>query len=417
MFISDLMGIPVVDHVQEKIGRVSDILVTMGETFPKVVGLLIDRPQEKKQNVLLMTEIDLIGKQFVACKSVESRIVFTTLREGEVLLVRDVLDKQIVDTEGARVIRVNDLKLAKLEQEVRLIAVDVGFSGLLRRLGVLGFFSAIYSVFRRKIQDKMIGWDHVEQFKTDVVKGQITIPHKRMEELHAADIAYIISQVHEEEKTAIFSSLSEKKAAEALHELEPRFQAVLLQKLSKKKSLAILEKMPADEIADVLGDMPSEHAEEFLRLLGIRKANHVRKLLTHHDETAGGLMTTEFVTLPEELTVEQAITRLRELAPSAETIYYVYVVDPVEKLVGVVSLRDLILSSPDSRIKTIMSRELIAAHPEDNQAKIADLISKYNLVAVPIIDKEKRLLGIITVDDVMDVVLPPISRRHRHILG
>jgi len=418
MFVSDVIGIPVVDHVQEKIGTVGDILITMGEVFPKVVALMVKRPEEKKQNILLMTEIDLVGKQFVACKSVSSRVVFTTLREGEVLLSRDILDKQIVDTEGARVIRVNDLKLAKVEQEIRLIAVDVGLSGLLRRLGILSFTTLLYSIFRKKISEKLIGWDHVEQFKTDVKTGQITIPHMRIEELHPADIAYIMSQVHEDEKEAIFQALSENKAAEALHELEPRLQAVLLMKINKKKSLAILEKMPADEIADVLGDMPSENTEEFLRLLRIRKSNQVRKLLTHPDETAGGLMTTEFVTLSENLSAEQAINRLREIAPAAETIYYLYVVDDLDRLVGVMSLKDLIISRPETKISEIIIKEnIVVVGPEQEDSKVADIFSKYNLLAVPVVDKQRRILGIITVDDVMDTVLPPISRRRRHIMG
>jgi len=417
MFISDLLNIPVVDHVQDPIGRVSDILVTMGETFPKVVGLIVNIKEEKKQNILSMSEIDLVGKQFVACKAVSSRICFTTLRDGEVLLARDVLDKQIVDTEGARVIRVNDLKLAKVDQEIRLIAVDIGFSGLLRRLGVLRLFGSIAKIFRKRIPDKLIGWDHVEQFKTDIVAGRIAIPHKRVEELHPADIAYIISQVHEEEKTAIFFSLSERKAAESLHELEPRLQAVLLQRLEKKKALSVLERMPADEIADVLGDMPQENTEQFLRLLKVRKSNQVRKLLTHSDETAGGLMTTEYITLPENISVDQGIKRLRELAVGAETIYYIYIINLVEKLVGVMSLRDLIVAAPESRIKDIMTKELIKVDPTDEHVKVADIISKYNLVAVPVVDKDKKILGIVTVDDVMDVVLPPISRRYRHMMG
>ena len=222
MFVSELLRIPVVDHLQDHVGVVRDIIVTMGETFPKVIGLLVERNEDKKNQVLLMTEVNMIGKQFVACKSINSRIVYTTLREGEILLARDILDKQIVDTEGARVIRVNDLKLAKVEQEIRLIAVDIGFSGLLRRLGVLDVFCFFYSLLNRQMPEKLIGWDHVEQLKTEIDKGRITIPHKRVEELHPADIAYIISQVNEKEKTAIFSALSEKTAAEALHELEPR---------------------------------------------------------------------------------------------------------------------------------------------------------------------------------------------------
>ncbi|MDD5594265.1 MAG: CBS domain-containing protein, partial [Candidatus Margulisbacteria bacterium] len=223
--------------------------------------------------------------------------------------------------------------------------------------------------------------------------------------------------VQTEQKTAIFSALSDKTAAEAIHELEPVLGAVLIAALDTKKSLGILEKMPIDEAADIIGDLPVEKAEELLRLIRPRKSAEIRKLLKHRDETAGGLMTTEFVTLTQHLTVEQVIARLRETAPDAETIYYLYVTDDEGRLVGVLSLRSLIIAAPDKIVSDIMQRHSIKVFPEMNQRQVADVISKYNLLAVPVVDHENRLLGIITVDDVIDLVLPPTSKRKRQILG
>ncbi len=414
MFVSELIGIPVVDRLQEPVGQVKDIILTVGEVFPRVTGLLLKPPKEA---VILMTEIDLIGKQFVVTKSVKDRIVFTKLRADELLLVRDLMDKQIVDTEGARVIRVNDLKLAKVEQDVRLIAADVGFRGLLRRVGLLGFLDFIYGLFRKKVPDALIGWDHVEQLKTGRAKGMITVPTKHISEMHPADIANIISQVHSEERTAIFASLSDKTAAEALHELEPKIQALLLLTIDTKKALGILEKMPVDEVADVLGDLTPEKTEELLRLMKPKKSAEVKKLLTHHEETAGGLMTTEFISIPKNLTIQQTIEKMRELAPDAETVYYIYVTDESGKLVGVLSLRTLIISPPEVLISKIMIKDVITVEPEMDQRKVAQVISKYNLLAVPVVDKINKMLGIVTVDDVVDFIVPPISRRIRHMLG
>ncbi|MFA4905472.1 MAG: CBS domain-containing protein [Candidatus Margulisiibacteriota bacterium] len=417
MFVSDLIGDPVVDRVQEPVGRVKDIIITLGETFPKVTGLLIKREDNKKEAVLLLAEVDLIGPQFVATKSIKSRIIFTELREGEVLLERDIFDKQIVDVDGARVIRVNDLKLAKVEQEVRLIAADTGLTGLLRRLGMLRLVNWVLKFFGRQAPETLIGWDHVESLKTDFNKGYIAIPHKRTAELHPADIAHIISQVNPDQRKELFTSLSEKTAAESLHELEPMIGAMLLQTIDTKKALGILEKMPVDEVADLLGDLPPERTEEFLRLIRIKKSAEIRKLLKHHDETAGGLMTTEFITLPRSLTVEETINRLRETAPSAETIYYLYVVDETERLVGVLSLRNLIISLPEKRLEEVMIRDCITVTVEMNQRQVAEVISKYNLLAVPVVDGEGRVQGIVTVDDVIDLILPPVSRRKRQMLG
>jgi len=413
MFASELIGDPVVDRVQEPIGRVKDIIIVLGETFPKVSGLLITLDPENKEVVLLIGEIDLIGKQFVSTRSTKDRVVYTSLREGEVLLHRDVIDQQIVDLEGARVIRVNDLQLAKVDQDVRLIAADVGLRGMLRRLGLEKTISWILGIFRKQIPEQLIGWDHVQS----LAGGKIAVPTKTITDLHPADVAQIISQVQTEKRAEIFSALSDKTAAEALHELEPLLGAVLILALDTKKALGILEKMPVDEAADIVGDLPVEKAEELLRLMRVRKAAEIRKLLKHRDETAGGLMTTEFIAIPQNSTVEQVIAKLRETAPDAETIYYLYVVDEAEQLAGVLSLRNLIISPPDKSIAEIMIKDCITVSPAMNQKEVADVISKYNLLAVPVVDEGNKILGIITVDDVMDLILPPVSRRKRQMLG
>jgi len=414
MFASELIGDPVVDCLEQNVGKIKDIIVTLGEPFPKVIGLLValsDRKREAK--VLLIGEINLIGKQFVSTHPAKDRIVWTTIREGDVLLMRDVVDRQVVDLEGARVIRVNDLKLAKVEQDVRLIAADVGLRGMLRRLSLEKTVSWFLDLLGKKIPEQLIGWDHVQ----DLSGGKISVPSKTITDLHPADVAQIISQVRPDEKTFIFSTLSNNTAAEALHELEPMLAAVLIAKLDTKKALGILEKMPADEVADILGDLPSEKSQQLLSLMRVRKATQIRKLLQHRDETAGGLMTTEFIALPQNLTAEQVISRLREIEPDAETIYYLYVVDEAGHLAGVLSLRRLITSPPDKLISEIMIKENITVSPEMSHREVANFISKYNLLAVPVVDQDKKILGIVTVDDVMDFILPPISRRKRRMLG
>jgi len=417
MFVSELRGVPVVDRLQDQIGDIRDFVLTVGDVFPKVTGLLVRVREKKEDLIILMGEIDLIGKQFVVTKSIGDRIVYTKPRPSELFLWQDLIDTQIVDTEGARVIRVNDLKLGKIGQDVRLIAVDVGFKGLLRRLGWRRFFDFVFAIFHKKVPDALIGWDHVEPLKTGKGRGLITVPTKHISEMHPADIANIISQVHSEERTAIFASLSEKAAAESLHELEPKIQSLLLLTVDTKKALGVLEKMPVDEVADVLGDLPPDKAEELLRLLRPKKANSVRKLMSHEEETAGGLMTTEYFSVAQNATAQQTIERLRQAAPEAETIYYIYTLNEQGKLVGVLSLRNLIVAPPEAIISDIMEKDLIVVDPEMDQRKVAQVISKYNLLAVPVVDKDDKMLGIVTVDDVVDFILPPISRRIRHMLG
>jgi len=417
MFVSELLGRPVIDRFEERIGIVRDILATFGQSFPKVSGLLVRLDDSGAEKVILVGDIDLVGRQFVSTRTVKERVPYCQLTSDDILLCRDILDKQIVDTQGARVVRVNDIKLAKVEEEIVLIAVDVGFAGILRRLGLESAIGRILVPFRIKLAPSLIGWNHVEFLKKEVKKGKLTIPHKSVEELHPSDIASIISEVRSNIRTEIFAGLPDKTAAEALHELSPKIQAYLLTTVDTKKALSILNRMPVDEAADVIGDIPEEKAEELLRLMRNKKVSEIRALLKHHEETAGGLMTTEIITLPQTLTVEETINKLRDLAPSAETIYYLYVVNEEGRFVGVVTLRGLIISKPNTILSEIMIKDLITVPPEANQRHVADIISKYNLLAVPVVSSEGKILGIVTVDDVMDFILPPIARRKRQMLG
>jgi len=412
MFVSRILKTPVIDPQEKRVGRVKDILISIGDQFPRVTGFLI-RTEDKHLKVLTIGEVDRIVGKFILTQSTGERLVLTGVRDGDILLRRDIMDKQIVDTGGARVVRVNDLKLAKVGSEVRLIAADVGLRGMLRRLG----FEWLAGVFRVNVPDTLIGWNYVELLEASLEKGHITIPHSRVEELHPADIADIMSHVDTDERRAIFAALSDKTAAESLHELEPKIQAMLLMTVDTKKALGVLNKMPSDEAADVLGDISEERTEELLRLMRPKKAQEIRQLLKHPEETAGGLMTTEFISLSKGMTAEQTIDRLRETSPDAETIYYLYVLDEAGKLAGVLSLRMLIVSQPKKPISEIMVKKVITVNPEMNQKEVASVISKYNLLAVPVLDDNGVMLGIVTVDDVIDFILPPISRRKRHMLG
>lgn len=417
MFVSEVIGKPVIDRFEERIGKVKDILVATGHGFPEVSGLLVELDGSGNKRVILIGDIDMVGRQFVSTKTVRERLPYGQLMPSDILLCRDILDKQIVDIQGARVVRVNDIKLAKAEEEIRLIAVDIGMFGLLRRLGLEKFVLSVMNSLRIKATQSLIGWNFVEFLKADVSGSKLTIPHKRVEELHPSDIANIISDLHSSEKTEIFASLPDKTAAEALHELAPKIQAFLLTTVDTKKALGILNKMPVDEAADVIGDLPEEKAEGLLRLIRTKKAIEIMKLLKHHDETAGGLMTTEFISFPQNQTVEETINSLRSQAPDAETIYYLYVVNEEQRLAGALSLRKLIVSKPGTILSEIMIKDLITVQADANQKHVADIISKYNLLAVPVVSPEGKLLGIVTVDDVMDFILPPISKRKRQMLG
>jgi Mg/Co/Ni transporter MgtE len=231
--------------------------------------------------------------------------------------------------------------------------------------------------------------------------------------LHPADIADIISKVSHEEGIALFAGLDPNVAAEALHELESDVQKTIIQNLDKHFASDIVERMPPDEAADLLGDLPSEQAKELLESIEKGDAQDIQELLAHEEDTAGGLMTNEFIAYGPDLGVAEAVETFKIEAHSVETVYYIYIVDKNKKLLGITSLKDMLLSSPNVLLSEIMETNLKTVTPETDQHAAAEIISKYNLLAIPVLDHDGVLLGIVTIDDIMDILLPPLSKKKR----
>jgi Mg2+ transporter MgtE len=231
-------------------------------------------------------------------------------------------------------------------------------------------------------------------------------------ELHPADIADIISQVSHKEGATFFKGLDIETAAEALSELQPDVQAAIITGMDTDDAADIIEEMPPDEAADVLSDLPVDKAKEILEHIEKEEAEDIQELLSHEEDTAGGLMTNDFIAYPPEITVREAIDNFRRDAGEVETVYYIYVTD-AEKLVGVVSLRELLLAPFDKQLSDIMETKLKSVTPDTDEFEVAEIVSKYNLVAIPVVDTEGFMLGIATVDDVIDRILPPAAKRKR----
>lgn len=222
--------------------------------------------------------------------------------------------------------------------------------------------------------------------------------------LHPADLAELLEELEPAERAAVVHLLSDETAAETISELEVEDQAEILESLGSERAGDILDEMSADDVADLVGELSQSRADELLDLMEPEDATEVRELLEYGEDTAGGIMTTEYVALPGSLTAQQSIDELRRLAPDAESAYYVYVVNEKEQLLGVLSLRELIVSAPDRPIQEIMRKSIVSVHVNDDQEEVARVVRKYNLMAVPVVDREEVLCGIITVDDVLDVI-------------
>lgn len=409
MYVSELLKKPVIDRAGEKIGHITDIIIEIGGLYPKVTGFEVGR--FTKRYIINHQTVDVINKRILSLKFLCDDIYRRNLRENEIYLQKDLLDKQIVDTHGCKVVRINDLKLANFEGDIRLVAVDIGLKGLLRRLGIEIPVIKLAGFFGNQINENIIGWDNVEPLETELSRVKLIVPHEKISKLHPADIADIMSQLNVKEQVAIIKSLDHETAAEALGEVEPEMQAAIMETLEGEHASDILEEMAVDEAADLLGELSEEKVRELLGLMDEAEAEEVQELLEYDEETAGGLMTTEFIALPAFLTVDQTIIQLRELAPEAETVYYLYVVNQYEQLVGVVSLRDLIISPPETPLESIMITKVISVDHELSQRQVADIIAKYNLLAVPVVDDDKKIIGIVTVDDVIDLMYPAGRKR------
>lgn len=414
IFISDVFKKPVLDRSGEEIGRLKDITVGQGDPFPAVMSLVV---ASGRQTFLLSWNIvNLFNKRVMSVNMLRKDLLPAELSPSDVLVCRDLLDKQIVDINGAKLVRVNDLKLGDVTGKMCLIAVDIGLRGILRRLGIEFQGERFLSLFRYRLPTTLIGWHYLQPVEPKLNKLILTISRHKVSKLHPADLAEIISEFSQKERTAIFGTLDVKTAAEALHELETGIQADILDTMSKEKASDILGQMPPDEAADVLGELTEDKAKELISLMRKDEARDVQELLEHEEDTAGGIMTTEYVAFPPAMTVEEAIRELRLEAPDVETVYYLYIVDDHERLVGVVTLKDLILARPETRIQDIMKTPVKTVFLETEQKDVAEFVSKYNLLAAPVVDDDMILRGIVTVDDVVDFLLPPASRKRRRRL-
>jgi len=235
---------------------------------------------------------------------------------------------------------------------------------------------------------------------------RLRVPSNRIAELHPADLAEIFSDLTRAETNRILDSLDAETVAEALEEVEPEFQASLVETMSTERVVDVLEWMSPDEAADLLAELPQDRSRGLLELMEDEEAEDVRHLLSYPDDSAGGIMTTEFFAIRPDLTAEQAIRALRETAHEAETVFYVYVTDSADRLVGVFSLSDLVLAQPETPVAEFMHSRVVSVNVLVDQNEVAQAVAKYNLLAVPVVDNQQRLLGIVTADDALDKIIP-----------
>lgn len=412
LYLSSVLGKTVIDDQGRALGKLRDLIMTPGEIFPEVSHILVEMGKTVFQ--VSWEDIQLFNSFVITTVSTDCPRPDYTPREGDIMMKRDILDKQIVDVNGAKVVRVNDLKLGNHRDLLCAFAVDVGLSGLMRRLGYQAFVNRIAGLLSRELPHHEISWEYVQPLDMNASSLALTVARDQMAEMHPADIANIISQIPSSSISTVLTTLDSETAGEAIHELEPELRSRVMSQLDDEHASEILEEMAPDEAADVLGDLPEEKAQQLLDMMDEEDAEDIQELMEHEDDTAGGLMNSEYLFIGPDLTVEDALRQVRLQAPEIETVYYLYTLDENERPQGVVSLREILIHPPHTPVADIMTTNLKTVRIDSKPEEILEIIAKYNLIAVPVLDEEDKMAGIVTVDDILEVFLPNTLKRRRH---
>ena len=408
IYLSQLMGNPVYAADGEKIGTVSDLGIATGEVFPRVTSLAFKGPGRTPFMISWRKYVDTYDEKEIHLKVPAVEIRFSYLQPDEVLIARDILNKQIVDTRGMRVVRVNDLKLSDTSStQLRLLGAEVGARGILRSLSPALEHVAlkVARTFGHPIPERIIAWSYMDLVERDLSNVKLSVSHKTLDDMHPADIADIIERLDPRLRGQVFAQLDDEQRAGAMAEFDDDAMAAeLMGGMNEREASRMLSEMDPDDAAELVSELDYDKAEKLLRLMGVQEQRAIRQLLGYREDTAGRIMTSEFAALPEDKTAADAVELLRGLDEDFESVRYVYLSDEDNKLSGVVTLNALIVAEPETPLADICTREVITASPEDDQEDVAEDIAKYNLLAMPVVADDGHLLGIVTVDDALDVL-------------
>lgn len=392
-----------------KAGRIVDFIVDVNQVRPRVTAVRVKTGSTLR--ILDFSNFNIEksrGQYQLKCTEM---LEIKELPENTMMLAKNVLDRQLVDMDGRKVVRVNDVRLAVLTSGVFAVAVDVGIEGLLRRLGVAKPMKNFLRLLGLSIPSKLILWDEVAAIDFSHTGIKLAKEYSKLLTLHPSDLADIIEDLDRNTQIAIFSTLDEEKAADVLEELETDAQINILESMTTEKAADVLEKMPADEVADLLDEMQEDKAEELLNEMESGTSEEIRELMEYPDNTVGSIMTTEYISFNENITVGETLNELRRLKPEPDSIYYLYVLDDGGRLIATVSLRDMVISELNVNLKKIMNTKVIFVYDTDRIDSLAEMISKYNLLAIPVVNKESEMLGMVVIDDVVNNLLRSRKRR------
>lgn len=405
--LSRILGAPVYDSSGAVAGHVREVALSPQDD-PNRVSDFVVRTRDGDR-LLAASQVYAVAGATVRAGSKAEDWPPLVSSEGMLLLERDLLDQQIIDVSGRKVVRVNDVDLQPEQVNggirLKIGRVDIGLRGAIRRLLKGLAPSPAIEALASRIPEKVIPWSAVDLIETDPARRvRLKLEYGRLSKLHPADIADILEELAPAEREAVFGSLDEEVAAEALEEIDPRLQIELMRSIDSDKAADIVEEMDPDAAADLLGDLPEETSEEILEEMEPEEREEVSELLEYKENTAAGRMTTEFLALPPDATVGEAIDKLREFEGEAESISTIYLVDKEEELVGAVPLVSLVLAPAGTKLSTLSPDHIIYCEAGCSETDVAETFDKYNLLTLPVVDKDGHLTGIITADDVISLL-------------
>jgi flagellar motility protein MotE (MotC chaperone)/sporulation protein YlmC with PRC-barrel domain len=409
IYFTELQNLPMYGVKGEYLGHLEDMCVDPSQNSARVASYLVRTPKKKLQCITheQMQSLSVrAGQTTVPREEVRSYAP----DEGLIHIKKDVLDQQIIDVDNRKVVRVNDVDLdiepTNGHTELRIVAVNVGLAAAVRRLlqGIMAKHN-IRSV-TNLLPTRTILWELVNLIESDPARRvKLRISYDRLAELHPADIADIIKELSHNEQKSLIESLDDETAAHALSEIPTKMQADLLESISPEKAADIVEEMPPDEAADVLNQLSPETSAGLLADMEKEEAQEVRELLGFEENTAGGLMTTEYVVVHDTATVAGAIETLKHFEGPIESIHMIYLIDKNVVLTGAVPIARIVLAEANSPLKDFSMDPLISLQAQRDARSVVDLFHKYNLMSLPVVDEEGHLLGNVTADDVLELVI------------
>ncbi|MBU3154323.1 magnesium transporter [Clostridium estertheticum] len=407
-FLSSILNKNVYDEFEDNIGKLFDIYVTTEQGYPRVIGYKIKKESEIFNYEFRNIEVGKEDKKItVQVRGVKEIIP----RKFSYLLSKHLLNKQIVDVNGKKVVKVNDLTMTKVGGEIRVIAVESGIIAAARKYKLDGIIKIFYNILGRKPQDNSITWESVQSLEMVDHSLKLTQPYSKLTKLHPADLADILEGLDTSARNKIFESLDKDLAAHTLEELQPEVQADILSTINNLLAQEILDEMPNDEIADILDEMKEDDAEKILLNFNKDDEEEIRNLMNYEEEVVGSIMNKDFISFNVNITASATIEILRELQPEDEVIHYIYIVDEDKKLQGVISLRNLVLSAPARKLKDIMDDKVIRIKDSQDIEEAVEIALKYDLISLPVVDIDEKLCGIVIMNDIIEELLSPRWKR------